>query len=210
MGTPSLRAERSNQFDVWVEAAYTGVAIQAAAYYRDMNDYITVVPTDLPKRLPLSPDTVYQFVNGSARFWGFELDGTFALNRRFTLLAGADFTWGQDELLDEPAFGIPPFSALGGLRYEAINKRWHLEGIVRGAAEQTRVNTSVFEGATDGWVTGDIWGGVQVMRGLFARFGITNIWNEQYANHLNAQNPFSGEQVPEPGRTAYLNLAVGF
>lgn len=52
--------------------------------------------------------------------------------------------------------------------------------------------------------------GVQVMRGLFARFGISNIWNEQYANHLNANNPFTGEQVPEPGRRMYLNLAVGF
>ena len=68
----------------------------------------------------------------------------------------------------------------------------------------------MFESATDGWVTGDIRGGVQVMRGLFARFGISNIWNEQYANHLNASNPFTGEQVPEPGRRVYLNLAVGF
>ena len=149
-------------------------------------------------------------MNGSAKFWGFELDGAFGLTRHLTLLAGADFTWGQDELNDEPAFGVSPFGASGGLRYEAVDKRWYAEGLVRGAAAQNRVNTTVFEGTTDGWVAGDIFGGVQVVRGLYARLGITNIWDEQYANHLNARNPFTGQQVPEPGRAAYLNLTVAF
>jgi outer membrane receptor protein involved in Fe transport len=48
------------------------------------------------------------------------------------------------------------------------------------------------------------------VRGLFARFGVTNIWNERYANHLNAQKPFTGAGVPEPGRAAYLNMSVAF
>ena len=210
VGNPDLKAERSNQLDAWVEASYPAVAVQAAVFYRKMTDYITVEPTDLPKRLPLSPDTVYQFVNGSARFWGFELNGSFGLTTNITLLAGADYTWGQDELNDEPAFGVSPFGASAGLRYEALDKRWYVEGLVRGAAAQNRVNTTVFEATTDGWVTGDIVGGVQVVRGLYARLGITNIWDEQYANHLNARNPFNGQQVPEPGRAAYVNLTVGF
>jgi iron complex outermembrane receptor protein len=46
--------------DVWLEGSYERVSLQFSAFVRKMTDYITLTPTELPKRLPLSPDVVFQ------------------------------------------------------------------------------------------------------------------------------------------------------
>lgn len=40
--------------------------------------------------------------------------------------------------------------------------------------------------------------------------GGQNRFDAAYTPHLNAQNPFSGEQIPEPGRVLTTGLAVQF
>ena len=40
---------------------------------------ISRTPTDLPKRLPLSPPTVFRYINGTATFYGGELSAAYRL-----------------------------------------------------------------------------------------------------------------------------------
>jgi iron complex outermembrane receptor protein len=185
------------------------VAFSFNGFYRYINDFITLIPDeDLPKRLPLSPLPVYRYVNGDGTFWGLETSASFLLTGTLTLMAAVDYLWGEDELLREPALGVTPFGGSLGLRFDHPADRWYLQGLVRGRTEQNRVATIKGEVPTDGYAIGDIRGGVRLFRNLRLDAGVENFWNQQYVNHLNQKNPFTGQQIPEPGFIFFVNLAV--
>ena len=47
-----------------------------------------------------------------------------------------------------------------------------------------------------------------IFKNLRLDAGVENFWNQQYINHLNTKNPFSGQQIPEPGIIFFVNFAV--
>jgi len=209
LGNPGLEPERSTQGDIWLDAAFARVTFSLNGFYRHINDFITLIPDeDLPKRLPLSPLPVYRYVNGDGTFWGLETSASFLLTKTLTLMAAVDYLWGEDELLEEPALGVTPFGGSLGLRYDHRADRWYLQGLVRGRAEQNRVAKIKGEVPTEGYAIGDIRGGVLIFRNLRLDAGVENFWNQQYTNHLNQKNPFTGQQIPEPGVIFFVNLAV--
>ena len=210
MGNPDLGPERSNQADLWLDGSYEDLTVQLNLFGRTVDDYITLEPTDLPKRLPLSPPTVFRYVNGEATFWGFETSVAVGLTDAFTLEASTDYLWGEDERLDEPALGIHPWRGSLGLRYEDPAGRFFVESSVEGVSEQERVAVTRGEATTDGYVVAAGRAGVEIWRGLDLRVGVENLGDVDYTNHLNAKNPFTGEQVPEPGRVFFADLTYEF
>jgi iron complex outermembrane receptor protein len=208
MGSPEIKPERSTQADLWLDASYQRVVFSFNLFYRYMNDFITMIPTDLPKRLPLSPLPVYRYVNGDARYWGLETSANFLLTPTLTLLASLNYLWGQNDLLEEPVLGVTPFGGSLGLRFDHPADSWYLQGAVRARGDQNRVASSLGEVPTDGYATGDIQGGVLILQNLRLDAGVENLWDQEYIDHLNAKNPFTGTQIPEPGIIFFVNLAV--
>tara|TARA_B100000929_G_C15405137_1_gene385984 strand:- start:439 stop:888 length:450 start_codon:yes stop_codon:yes gene_type:complete len=149
-------------------------------------------------------------VNGDASFYGLDASLTAALSELFTLDLRSSYLHGQDNLLNEPVIGVAPMRGSLGLRFEEALGRFYLEGVINGVSEQTRVSTSRGELPTDGYWTGDIRAGFGLANGVTLRGGILNVWDQQYHNHLNAKNPFTGVPVPEPGRVIFIDVAWSF
>jgi iron complex outermembrane receptor protein len=212
VGNPLLDPERSTQGDLWVQGNYRLVSLQLNAFLRHMSDYITLTPTTLPKRLPLSPNTVFQYVNGEANFWGVEGSVDIALTSSVSLCVGAAYLRGKDntEGIVEPALGVAPFKIDAGLRYDHWNGAFHVEGLVHGAADQNRVSAIRDESSTDGYVTADLRGGIRAIPGVAFRLGVLNLLDEDYVDHLNAENPFTQTQLAEPGRVFFLDAVFSF
>jgi len=210
MGNPRLETERSNQADLWIEAHYPRFHGHVNAFARRIDNWITVEETDLPRRLPLSPETVYRYVNGEADFWGVEASGSYAVAPDITARVEVSYLWGRDNFLDEPAFGVAPPNGSAAVRYGDPLGKFYVEGVVTGYTEQTRASTTRGEESTDGWFTGDIRGGYDVGYGVQLRGGVLNVADRAYVNHLNARNPFSGSRIPEAGRVFFVDLAYSF
>ncbi len=210
VGNPNLSPERSVQGDVWITIHPSGLRLQGNLFVRKMLNYITIQATGLPKRLPLSPDIVYQYVNGDAIFWGFEATGDVGLTRALTLELGSSFLWGRDQTLDEPALGVPPLSGSLGLRFDDPAGRFFAEARARGVTRQSRVATLKGETPTDGYATLGLRGGVSLTRRVSLRLGVDNVTDTQYVDHLNAKNPFTGVPIPEPGRVFYGKVSYAF
>jgi len=210
VGNPDLEPERSTQFDLGFDGSYAIVNLQGNVFVRNVANYITLEATDLDKKLPMSPDLVYQYVNGEASYWGFEAAAGFLLSRSWTLNLRTDYLWGEDQTLDEPAFAVMPWRGSAGLRYDMPNRRFHGEAFLRVAGKQDRVSASRGETPTDGWVTSDLRFGWRLTESVLLRFGVQNLGDRQVVNHLNSKNPFSGEQIAEPGRILYVNLGYSF
>jgi iron complex outermembrane receptor protein len=210
VGNPDLDPERSTQFDLGFDGSYSVLNLQGNVFVRNVADYITLQATDLEKKLPMSPDVVYQYVNGEAFFWGLEAAAGILLSRSWTLNLRTDYLWGEDRFLDEPAFGVMPWRGSAGIRYDMPNRRFNGEAILRVAGEQNRVATSRGETPTDGWVSGDLRFGWNITDMWLLRFGVQNVADRLVINHLNSKNPFTGEQIAEPGRIVYVNLGFSF
>jgi iron complex outermembrane receptor protein len=207
MGNPRLAPERSTQVDLWVQASYPGLSVYINAFARRIHDYITLEPTDLPKRLPLSPPIVFRYVNGEANFWGFEASALGSITSSLDLKMGLTYLWGEDSSLDEPALGIQPVTVVVGLRYEPPNGRYFLAGTIHAVGQQDRVARSRGELPTSGYSVVDLRGGIELRKGVEMRLGVNNLLDKGYVNHLNARNPFTGRQVPEPGRVYFIDVS---
>ncbi|MFW6202243.1 MAG: TonB-dependent receptor domain-containing protein [Gemmatimonadota bacterium] len=210
VGNPALEPERSTQADVWLEATYPRLTLSFNAFVRRMDDYITLEATDLPKRLPLSPETVFRYVNGEAAFRGAEATASFALTDPLTLTLSGSYLYGEDRAFDEPALGVTPLKGATSLRYEPREGGFFVEGTLRAVGAQDRVASVRGESPTDGYATGDVQAGATVMDGALVRVGVNNLTDADYVNHLNAGNPFTGERIPEPGRVFFAKVSWSF
>ncbi|HJO03039.1 MAG TPA: TonB-dependent receptor [Acidobacteriota bacterium] len=209
MGNPEIEPERGSQADLWIVGRYDRVAVNASGFYRRIDNYITLEPTDLPKKLPLSPPVVFRYVNAKATFWGFESNLVIHATDNLALSASASYLRGTDDRFDEPALGITPFSADFSARFEP-SARWHAQGVFRVIGDQNRVATRRGETATEGTELIDLDAGWRTGLGFEINAGVLNLANRRYVNHLNAKNPFLRAAVPEPGRVVYARAVYSF
>jgi iron complex outermembrane receptor protein len=105
---------------------------------------------------------------------------------------------------------VAPFGVDGSVRYDSRNKRYFAEGKVHVRSEQTRIAITRGESPTDGYVTADLLAGINLWESVELRTGVMNLADKFYVNHLNAKNPFTGRQVPEPGRVFFTNVSYAF
>ncbi|MCG8455699.1 MAG: TonB-dependent receptor, partial [Holophagales bacterium] len=104
VGNPQLDPETSTQLDLGFRYTRGGTQVRLEGFYREIDDYITVVADpSLPKRLPLSPPTVFRYVNGEASFHGMELSIDHRPYPRFSWHGDLAWLEGTDDTLDEPA-----------------------------------------------------------------------------------------------------------
>ncbi|MDY7095699.1 MAG: TonB-dependent receptor [Acidobacteriota bacterium] len=218
VGNPRLEPESSLQVDLGAQTASPSGSFEIALFYRSMDDYITVQPDpNLPRRLPLSPQLVYRYINGDrAVFYGGEIRWRHQLGQHASWWTAAELVRGEDRTFDEPAFGQLPLSAQAGLRLDLGGvtastrlANWWTSLETRWVDDQDRVATSRLERPTDGYTTVDLRLGGPLTDRLSLRGGIENLFDEAYTTHLNTLNPFTGAPVPEPGRSVYVGFEVG-
>jgi len=212
LGNPELGPERSNELDLGVRAAWIGWNLAVDVFYRQIDDVITYAPApELPRRLPLSPQTVFRYINGDrASYYGGEamLDGDLGhgLSWRATLA----YLWGEDETYDEAAVGVSPLELGNALRYSfAADRGWtELEAVYTDS--QDRVAVSRLELPTDSYALFHLRGGYEIGGGWQVIGGVENAGDKAYVDHLNAKNPYTGQRILEPGRNLYLKLSYAF
>lgn len=210
VGNPALDPERCTQLDLWLEAKYPRATFFVSGFARRIGNYITFMPTDLPRRMETSPLEVFQYVNGRATFQGAEAGAALRLAEPLLLRVSGSVLRGTDDTMDEPAPGVSPARADATLRYEPPRSAWFAEGTVRAAARQGRVSMSRGEMETPGWTTLDLQAGREISRGVSIRVGVNNALDRDYVNHLDALDPYTMMPVPEPGRVLFVRLGYGF
>ena len=212
VGNPFLVPEKSLEYNVGTTLYAAQATLTLDVFLRDVDDYITVAPDpNLAKRLPLSPEQVFRYVQAdAARFAGFDLTAASAAGPWIDLRGGWSYVRAEDLLFDEPLFGVAPFEQQYALDIHNPSRTRWLEVLVTSTAAQGRVAATRFELPTAGWTTIDLMVGVRMRDGLTLRGGVQNITDQYYVNHLNSLNPFTGRRIAELGRSAYIGAEVGF
>ncbi|MCB1020243.1 MAG: TonB-dependent receptor [Acidobacteria bacterium] len=215
LGDPGMKPEASYQGDLNLEVTRGDLTLNGGAFYRRIEDYISVAldPT-LTNKLPMSPPTVFRYVNGDhATFRGYQFGARYALMRMAELrVQGAkviadDIEQNQPLIArNEPVLGIPPFEMTSALRIHEPTGRFWAEYQMRNVWNQSRVAASRLETPSPGFTLHGIRFGAELPKRFTLNAGIENLGDKSYFEHLNSLNPFTRVRIPEPGRNAYVAL----
>ncbi len=211
VGNPEIDPESSLELDLAARYQRAGFFFQAETFYRTIDDYITFVPDPtLPKRLPLSPPTVYRYINGDeATFYGVELSLDQRVGSRFSWHGDVQWIRGTDETFDQPVLGLAPLTVRWLGRGALVSDRLWLDVGVTWTDDQDRVAAGRFEQPTEGHTVVDV--GLELAIGRWVlELDAVNVTDEVYADHLNAPNPFTRRRVLEMGRTIQAGFRLGF
>ena len=212
VGNPALVPERSVEVNAGTMLHAGQASVEVDVFLRRVDDYITVAPDpNLARRLPLSPDRVFRYVQAdAARFAGVDMRARSGAGPWIDLRGSWSFVRAEDLLFGEPLFGVPPFEQQYALDVHNPSRTRWFELLVTNTAAQGRVAATRLELPTAGWTTIDLMAGAELVEGLMLRAGIQNLTDAFYVNHLNSLNPFTGQRIAEVGRTAYVGAEVGF
>ncbi len=150
---------------------------------------------------------IYRFVQTDAKFYGFELEGAYALwqdgDRKLSLEGAADYVHAQTDF--GPAARIPPYSVTGRLAWTST--RFDASAEVRHVGGQDRV-ANEFELPTDDYTLVN----ASVAVRPFAQQNVTlfaearNLTNEEAREHVS----FLKDIAPLPGRNLRIGVAYRF
>ena len=209
MGDPGIRPESSTQGDLSLAWKAGNFQFDASGYLRRLGDYITVAAApELSRRLPLSPPTVFRYVNGeSALFRGWSL-GMRRISERLELRLQGSKTLADDRGLMEPALGIPPMEIDSSIRFLSPSRRCWAEYGMRNVWDQRRVSTTRLETPSPGFTLHRLRLGIDLWKGSTLQLAVENAGNKYYYEHLNSLNPFMRRRIPELGRAATVGFST--
>ena len=215
VGNPDINPEAHHQGEVGLSARRQDWSVATTAYIDRVNDFILRDSARGQDGILLSNGaTVYR--NVDALLTGFTVSGDYRIAGNWVLAGDATYTYGEN-LDDNNALAqIPPLEGSLSLAYQGDG--WELGTVFRGALKQTRVDADSSTGSgrdaaeTPAWFTQDLYASVETFAPFQIRAGVTNLFDRDYAYHLNRSNSFDATevQVDEPGRSFYLRVSARF
>lgn len=179
-----------------------------------MDDYI-LYQSNVPKGM--STATITRNVDATS--FGGEAGAGYAFNENWKADVSVAYVRGKNRTDDLPLGQQPPLEGRVGLTYST--PVWSVGGLARFVARQDRVaidqGTLVGQdlGATSGFAVFSLNAGWRVNSHALLTAGIDNLFDKTYAEHISrAGSAVTGfpttARVNEPGRTAWVKLAVSF
>ena len=201
VGNPDIAPEKHHQFDLGLELTAADWSVNAAVYYDRVEDYILLDQFTTPG--------LTQYRNVSADLSGLELSGAWTRGG-FALSGDLTFTYGENRTDGRALAQIPPLQ--GRITASYGQDDWRAGARVNWAMEQTRIDPARDPGRTPGYATLDLFGTYALSKTVDVAAGVTNLFDETYANHLSRTNVFDAAvtQVNEPGRSFYVKVQARF
>lgn len=215
VGNPGLAPEKHHQVDLGFETERSNWKVSASVWYDDVADFIT---RDRARGqagvLVANGANIYR--NVDAELAGFDMAAEWAFAPAWRVSTSLAYTWGENTTDNRPLYQIPPLSGSVELVRQVTD--WSAGMRMRWAAQQTQVDLDPAFGSgldvreTPGYAVFDLFGSWKLAEAAELRAGVANILDTAYASHLNRSNGFDPVvvQVNEPGRSAYLQIAVEF
>ena len=209
IGNPDIDPEKHHQVDLGMTYKNQMFDLKGSVYYNRVTDFIQLYSDQY---INTKYHSVSIYKNIDATLAGVEAEAELRLTPVWRVgLAGA-YTYGQNETDDTPLAQIPPFSGRFELVYD--DSKFMAGARINAASKQNRTDensSGIDSGKTPGWMTVDVFGSYNLSENFQLSAGVTNVFDEDYANHLNKTDPLGiNYQVDEPGRSFYVRAVTKF
>ncbi|MCB2099760.1 MAG: TonB-dependent receptor, partial [Rhodobacterales bacterium] len=234
VGNPDLETEKHHQARAglqWQGAGYRGYGRSAPdgaswllrldGHYDRVQDFVTL---DIARGQSgvLMADGAIVSRNVSATLAGVTAEGQWNVTPNLSTRLVALYAYGENESDDRPLYQIRPFEANWLLDYQddlGVIGTWNLGTKVRFSGRQTRVDDDsttglgMDTGGTAGsFTTVDLYGGFQLFNRVGVTFGVENLLDKHYHEHITGTHVASVSKLPiyAPGRTFFVRAVANF
>ena len=221
IGDINLKSETAYQVDLGLTYQNDEFMIAPHIFYQSIDDYIQGTPmgmADMSAQMlanMMSGDTnPLKFSNVDAKLYGFDLNSYYHINESFELSTIISYVQGERRDIDDNLYRIAPLNGQINLRYTTDD--WMVKTSLVMAAKQNDVSSTNGEQKTAGYGVVNIDAQYFVNNDLAIRFGVDNILDKNYQDHLGGYNRVKGTEIPvlsrlpSEGVSAWAELTYSF
>lgn len=233
VGDVELDAEVSHQLELSLDWRSDRIYLQPRAFYRRVDDYIQGVPLAMNAfNMPIigvsananGDPTPLQFANVDAELYGFDLAWGVRLNGFWRVDGLINYTRGKRRDIDDDLFRIAPLNTRLAVSYD--RPRWFatVEGLFY--ARQNHISQAITNdpgnpnnsnAETPGYGIVNVYGQYRAFNEqLSLTFGVENVFDKFYIDHLSGFNRVAdsavpvGRRLPGPGRNLFANVSLSW
>ena len=212
-GNLNLKPEKANQLELGLNFSNDKLSFSPHVFYHDISDYIHGTPTTSS---PTPPNTL-TFNNVDAELYGADMEFSYKFNSSLTLNNVTSYVRGKRKDIDDNLYRIAPLNTRIELVY--ANSNWSLSSEIVAYQSQENISSTNKEKTTPGYGLLNLASNIKLTDSANIAFGMNNVFNKQYYNHLNGYNRnnlntdvgfdasnLQAYRLPGEGRNIYFNL----
>jgi iron complex outermembrane receptor protein len=228
LGNPNLKPEINHQVDLMLDYRSNDFRLFTNLFRSYIHNFITgiLAPPAILRPLSMGAPGVKQFNNiERAVLYGFEAGISaqpieklmVSLSSGYTyayfpeiekiILEGSQAT-GSVILKNDPIPEIPALEAFFRASYTLWNSRLMPSLEIRAVGDQKHVSGASNEESTPGYILMNIAARFKACKCADINFGVNNLFNKAYYDHLNRKLIGTQSRYYEPGRTFFANLII--
>jgi len=206
---PEVAYEVGLGFD-WHEPDFQ---VAPRVFYRYVDNYIQGVPATDPLVTALQPEAL-QFANVDATLYGIDVPWGVALKRNWSLDGTLSYVRGKRDDINDNLYRIAPLNGRATLTYQETGWWAAVEGVAY--AKQNKVSETNHETRSDSYALLNLSAGFEPYRDIEINAGIDNLFDKNYAPHLNGINRVAGtdvpvgDRIPGYGRNVFASVTMRY
>lgn len=220
IGNPDIKPEKHNQLDLGVSQQKGNIRWTGTVFADKVDDFILRDFAHGQDGIALNDNKTNIYRNVDAKLYGVELGAETKLSQKVKLSGDVAYVKRTNTTDDRAIAQTPPVNGKVQLDYNGA--KWGGGTRVRFAAGQKSLDSlsplEVIDPVTKqavpaaGYGVLDAYGRYNISKNTKVRFGVDNVFDKTYAEHVSRSNAFdtSVVRVNEPGRTAWLKLETEF
>ena len=215
VGNPDLKPEAHAQIDVGLNFNGKNSKSSISVYYDNVSDYILRDRAHGQTGI-LRTDNATIYRNVAAVLYGVDYEASYKWSDNWRSNFTGAYVHSQNTTDNRVIAQTPPLE--GSVSLEYLNNDWVLGADVRLVAEQTRVeddmttDSGLDAGPSKGFGVLNLYGSMKLGKKGDLKFGIDNVLDTTYAEHLNKPSAFdtSVVRVNEAGRSIWTRVSMKF
>jgi iron complex outermembrane receptor protein len=221
IGDINLKSETAYQADVGFTYQNQKMMFAPHVFYQNIDNYIQGTPLGMADmsakmmaKMMAGDDNPLKFTNVDAKLYGVDVNGHYYINDQIQLSAVISYVRGERRDISDNLYRIAPLN--GHLSLSYFSENWSANLALVLAAEQKDVSLTNAEQASAGYGVVNVDAQYYVNNRLTLRFGIENLLDKEYQNHLGGYNRVKGvdiavmDRLSAEGTSAWAEMTYSF
>jgi len=226
IGDINLKSETAYQLDLGLNYQDEKLMLAPHVFYQSIDDYIQGVsiqgapmgsaeaPAFMMANMMAGDENPLKFTNVDAKLYGVDMNGYYNITDALQFSTIISYVAGARRDIDDNLYRIAPLNGQVNLSYTSDN--WMVKTSLVMAAKQNKVSKTNTEQETAGYGVVNIDAQYYVNNDLTLRFGIDNLLDKNYQNHLGGYNRVKGTDIPvmsrlpQEGASAWAEATYSF
>ena len=221
IGDINLESETAYQADIGFTYKTKKMMIAPHVFYQNIDNYIQGTPLGMENmsaimmaQMMAGDDNPLKFTNVDAKLYGADVNGHYYINSYLQLSAVISYVRGERRDIHDNLYRIAPLNGEFSANYFSDNWSATLALVMAAAQEDVSLTNEEQESAGYGVINVDAQ--YYVTNELTLRFGVDNLLDKKYDNHLGGYNRVKGTEItvmgrlPAEGISAWAEMTYSF